>query len=60
MASEAHLSELSEKHRRLDEQIAQEEQRPYADEARIKSLKRKKLHLKDQIEVMSSSSMSKH
>lgn len=50
MASEAHLNELNDKHRKLDQMIAREEQRPSADVTLIKTLKRKKLLLKDRIE----------
>lgn len=50
MALEAHLVELSEKHRTLDRRIEEEMSRPMADTIRIAELKRQKLRLKDEIE----------
>ncbi|XSG83411.1 MAG: YdcH family protein [Methyloligella sp. ZOD6] len=50
MALDAHLTELSEKHRALERQIEQEEARPMADPLKITDWKRKKLRLKDEME----------
>ncbi len=50
MALDAHLVELSEKHRALDRKIEEEQARPTADDLRIADLKRQKLRLKDEIE----------
>ena len=50
MALDAHLTELSEKHRALDRQIEQEEARPMADPLKITDWKRKKLRLKEEME----------
>lgn len=50
MALEAHLSELSEKHRALDRKIEEELARPTTDDLVIAELKRQKLRLKDEIE----------
>jgi hypothetical protein len=50
MALDAHLEELSEKHRALDRKIEEEIARPTADDLRIADLKRQKLRLKDEIE----------
>ncbi len=50
MALQAHISELSEKHRILDKLVEDELARPAADDARIAKLKRQKLRLKDRIE----------
>jgi hypothetical protein len=50
MALEAHLSELSEKHRALDRKIEEELARPTTDDLMIAELKRQKLRLKDEIE----------
>jgi hypothetical protein len=47
-----HLAELERKHRSLDAEIAKERQHPNADETRISSLKRRKLHLKDAIKKL--------
>ena len=50
MALDAHLAELSEKHRTLDRKIEEEQGRPTADALRIAELKRQKLRLKDEME----------
>ena len=50
MAVDAHLVELSEKHRALDRKIEQEQARPMADPFKIAEWKRQKLRLKDEIE----------
>jgi hypothetical protein len=50
MALDAHLVELSEKHRALDRRIEEEQARPTADDLKIADLKRQKLRLKDEIE----------
>ncbi len=50
MALDAHLVELSEKHRALDRKIEEEMARPIADDLVIAELKRQKLRLKDEIE----------
>jgi hypothetical protein len=50
MALDAHLEELSEKHRALDQKIEEELARPTADDLKIAELKRQKLRLKDEIE----------
>ena len=50
MALDAHLVELSEKHRQLDRKIEEEHGEPTADDLKIAELKRQKLRLKDEIE----------
>lgn len=50
MALDAHLVELSEKHRSLDRKIEEELSRPAADALKIAEWKRQKLRLKDEIE----------
>lgn len=50
MAMAAHLAELSEKHRALEQRIQQEVSRPGSDDAEIRKLKQEKLKLKDEIE----------
>ncbi len=50
MALDAHLAELSEKHRALDRKIEEELARPTADDLKIAEWKRQKLRLKDEIE----------
>lgn len=49
MALDAHLAELSDKHRALDRKIEEELARPSADALKIGELKRQKLRLKDEI-----------
>ncbi len=50
MALDAHLAELSERHRILDRKIEEELARPIADDLKIAELKRQKLRLKDEME----------
>jgi hypothetical protein len=50
MALDAHLVELSEKHRLLDRKIEEELARPTTDDLKITELKRQKLRLRDEIE----------
>lgn len=50
MALDAHIVELSEKHRLLDRKIEEEMARPVSDDLAIAELKRQKLRLKDEIE----------
>jgi hypothetical protein len=53
MALDAHLDELSHKHRALDRRIEEEQGRPTANDFKIAELKRQKLRLKDEIERLS-------
>jgi hypothetical protein len=50
MAMAAHLAELAEKHRVLDEQIERAISSPGTDDADIQRMKQEKLKLKDQME----------
>jgi hypothetical protein len=50
MALDAHIVELSEKHRALDRKIEEEQARPTADPLKIADWKRQKLRLKDEME----------
>jgi hypothetical protein len=50
MALDAHIVELSEKHRALDRKIEEEQARPTADPLKIAEWKRQKLRLKDEME----------
>jgi hypothetical protein len=54
MALDAHIAELSEKHRALDRKIEEELARPTADDLKIAEMKRQKLRLKDEIERIKS------
>ncbi len=49
MAVESHISELSEKHKAIEEIIAKERSRPSIDNVKLTELKRQKLKLKDEI-----------
>ncbi len=52
MAIEAHIRELGSKHETLDKAIEEEARRPSADSVRVHELKRQKLRVKEQIEVL--------
>ena len=54
MSSESHRAALLEKHQDLDAQIEDELRRPAPDQARLTSLKREKLKIKDQIDRVDS------
>lgn len=49
MSLESHLDQLVRKHEALKAQIALEQRRPAADETELKTLKKRKLKLKEQI-----------
>jgi hypothetical protein len=49
MTLAAHLAELSEKHRQLEQKIQEEASRPGADDVQITRLKLEKLRLKDEM-----------
>lgn len=53
MVAEAHVKELENKHAKLDMIIRQEMKSPSADPIEIAALKKRKLHLKDQITALS-------
>jgi hypothetical protein len=50
MAIESHLVKLERQHQALDVQISEALSHPSADDLQIAELKRKKLHVKDEIE----------
>lgn len=50
MVLEGHISELSEKHKKLEELIEIEMSHPDWNELRVSALKRQKLHIKDELE----------
>lgn len=52
MSLSSHLAELTEKHRQIDQRIAEYLARPVANEAEVLKLKREKLKLKDKIESL--------
>jgi hypothetical protein len=49
MAIESHLAELERKHRALEQEIDEALSHPSVDALQIAELKRKKLHVKDEI-----------
>jgi hypothetical protein len=49
MAIEAHLAELEKRHHALEQEISEALAHPSADDLQIAELKRKKLHVKDEI-----------
>ncbi len=51
MAAAAHLKELENKHAHLDGKIKQELKHPHPDTIRLATLKKQKLHLKEQIQA---------
>jgi hypothetical protein len=57
MTLSSHLTELRRKHQALSEMIEAEQRLPGSDDLSIKQLKVKKLHLKEEIERLSSQSL---
>jgi len=49
MALDAHLHELNDKHRALEQKIETESARPLANTLKIAELKKEKLRIKDEI-----------
>lgn len=49
MAIELHLAELERKHQALEQEISETLNHPSADDLRVAELKRRKLHVKDEI-----------
>jgi len=49
MAIESHLAELEKRHQALEQEINEALAHPSADDLQIAELKRKKLHVKDEI-----------
>jgi hypothetical protein len=52
MPSESNLAELERKHRALDEEIVAELSHPACDTLKLSELKRRKLRLKEEIEIL--------
>jgi len=50
MALEAHVAELTDKHRALEQKLENELARPSVDSIVISELKREKLRIKDELE----------
>ena len=49
MAIESHLAELEKRHQALEQEISEALTHPSSDALQIAELKRKKLHVKDEI-----------
>ncbi|MCS0497560.1 YdcH family protein [Ancylobacter mangrovi] len=49
MSMQAHVAELERRHQALEKELREEVARPGSDEVRVMDLKRRKLHLKDEI-----------
>jgi hypothetical protein len=49
MAIASHLAELEKRHQALEQEISEAQAHPSSDGLRIAELKRKKLHVKDEI-----------
>jgi hypothetical protein len=50
MAIESHLAELEKRHQALESQLSEALNHPSSDDLEIVELKRRKLHVKDEIE----------
>ena len=55
MATSTHLAELVQQHRMLEDEIAEALQHPSTDDFKLVELKRRKLHVKDEIARLSHS-----
>ena len=55
MALQGHITELSDKHRRLEQLIESEMAHPDWDEAAVVALKKEKLRIKDELERLRNS-----
>lgn len=55
MSLKGRINELANKHRKLDETIHEEQKRPSADALRLKRLKREKLHIKEELQMLKAS-----
>lgn len=52
MALDAHIEQLGQRHRELDEAIIEEMSHPGFDEFRVSEMKREKLRLKEELEQL--------
>lgn len=60
MSLQTHLSQLARKHEALEREIEDAVHSPSADDLRIAELKRRKLHLKDEINRLRAESDTLH
>ena len=52
MAIESHLAELERRHQALEQEISEALAHPSTDDLKIAELKRRKLHVKDEISLL--------
>ena len=52
MALDARIRELGSRHQSLEQAIQDEMRRPYADDIKLKELKRQKLRLKEEMDSL--------
>jgi len=57
MSIQTHLAELELRHRTLESELAEAQQHPSIDDLAILEIKRRKLHLKDEIARLRSDSV---
>jgi hypothetical protein len=61
MSIQTHLAELELRHKALESELAEAQQHPSTDDLKILEIKRRKLHLRDEIErLRGESSVSVH
>lgn len=60
MSLQTHLDQLTLKHEALEREIHEAAQRPAEDDLRIAELKRRKLHLKDEINRLQAGAKTMH
>ncbi|KAB1073027.1 YdcH family protein [Methylobacterium planeticum] len=60
MSLQTHLSQLTRKHEALEREIQEAIHKPAEDDLRIAELKRRKLHLKDEINRLQASADTVH
>lgn len=54
MSLSNHLQELSARHKRIDDELQEEQRRPSADTLQLTRMKREKLKLKEEIQTLKS------
>ncbi len=57
MSMQSHVAELERRHQALDKELKEAMARPATEETRISDLKRRKLHLKDEITRLKSGTL---
>lgn len=58
MSIQSHIAELERRHAALEREIEEAAQHPSVDAVQVKELKRRKLHLKDEIMRLSTGSLA--